>query len=59
MSMALIGAATNIVGGLIQGFGAKDKARAAQRRYRKAEQAFNNLKRQRQDLKDKIWHALP
>tara|TARA_R100000278_G_scaffold34413_1_gene30942 strand:- start:48 stop:1040 length:993 start_codon:yes stop_codon:yes gene_type:complete len=52
MSMALIGAATNIVGGLIQGFGAKDKARAAQRRYRKAEQAFNNLKRQRQDLSD-------
>ena len=52
MSMALIGAATNIVGGLIQGFGAKKKARAAQKRYRKAEQAFNNLKRQRQDLSD-------
>ena len=52
MSMALIGAATNIVGGLIQGFGAKAKARAAQRRYRKAEQAFNNLKAQRQDLSD-------
>ena len=52
MSMALIGAATNIVGGLIQGFGAKKKARAAQQRYRKAEQAFNNLKAQRQDLSD-------
>jgi hypothetical protein len=52
MSMALIGAATNIVGGLIQGFGAKKKARAAQKRYRKAEQAFNNLKAQRQDLSD-------
>ena len=52
MSMALIGAATNIVGGLIQGFGAKKRAEAAQDRYRKAEQAFNNLKRQRQDLSD-------
>jgi hypothetical protein len=52
MSMALIGAATNIVGGLIQGFGAKKRARAAQKRYRQAERAFNNLKAQRQGLND-------
>ena len=42
----------NIVGGLIQGFGPKKRAEAAQDRYRKAEQAFNNLKRQRQGLND-------
>lgn len=52
MSMALIGAATNIVGGLIQGFGAKRRAAAARDRYRKAERAFNNLKAQRQGLND-------
>ena len=52
MSMALIGAATNIVGGLIQGFGAKKRARAAQKRYKQAERAFNNLKAQRQGLND-------
>ena len=52
MSMALIGAATNIVGGLIQGFGAKKRAAAARDRYRKAERAFNNLKAQRQGLND-------
>jgi len=50
--MALIGAATNIVGGLIQGFGAKKRARAAQKRYKQAERAFNNLKAQRQGLND-------
>jgi len=52
MSMALIGAATNIVGGLIQGFGAKKRARAAKKRYKQAERAFNNLKAQRQGLND-------
>jgi hypothetical protein len=52
MSMALIGAATNVIGGLIQGFGAKKRARAAQKRYKQAERAFNNLKAQRQGLND-------
>jgi hypothetical protein len=50
MSMALIGAATNIVGGLIQGFGAKKRAAAAEDRYKDAERAFSNLKGQRQAL---------
>ena len=52
MSMALIGAATNIVGGLIQGFGAKKRAEEAEDRYRDAQRAFNNLKAQRQSLND-------
>ena len=52
MSMALVGAATNIVGGLIQGFGAKKRAEAAEDRYKDAQRAFNNLKAQRQGLND-------
>jgi len=52
MSMALIGAATNIVGGLIQGFGAKKRAAAAADRYKDAQRAFSNLKGQRQALND-------
>ena len=52
MSMALVGAATNIVGGLIQGFGAKKRAEAAEDRYKDAQRAFNNLKAQRQSLND-------
>ena len=52
MSMALVGAATNIVGGLIQGFGAKKRAEEAEDRYRDAQRAFNNLKAQRQSLND-------
>ncbi len=52
MSMALIGAATNIVGGLIQGFGAKKRAKAAEGRYKDAQRAFSNLKGQRQALND-------
>ena len=52
MSMALVGAATNIVGGLIQGFGAKKRAEQAEDRYKDAQRAFNNLKAQRQSLND-------